>query len=79
MPKIRFSMDEEELRIIEHEAAARGLQRAAFCKTCVFSYINKSASKGVFSVLDDIRHQKFQNSSETPTIVGPRGKLKVCQ
>lgn len=55
MKTIRFSLTDDEYRIIHHEATARGLTTSAYSKAAVFSHVNKYPTKGVFAELAKIR------------------------
>jgi len=47
MKKIRFSVTDDQFRIIQFEAQAKGLKHSAFAKMTVFNYIAKYPCKGL--------------------------------
>jgi hypothetical protein len=51
MKSIRFSITDEEERIINHEAKSRGLTKSQFAKSITFNFINKYLSKGILAEL----------------------------
>lgn len=68
MKTISFSVTDEEARLIDVEASARGLTRSQLAKTSLFSHMNKYPTKGVMAELAELRRY-------APTFVGSESNL----
>lgn len=55
MKTIRFSVDDEQYRILAVDAEAKGLSVAQYSKMAAFAYASKYPAKGVMRELADIR------------------------
>lgn len=50
---IKYTVTNEEYKIIEHEAISKGMKPSSFTKVAVFAYVSKYPAKGIFSLLTD--------------------------
>lgn len=72
---VSFTVNDEEYRLIEFEAKARGLTPSQLAKTSLFSHMNKYAVKGVMAE----NHRAVQELRESllgPTFAGSHGNLE---
>jgi len=56
MKTIKFTIIDEEYKVLHHQAKSRGLTASGFSKMAIWAYINKYPTKGVFAEMDKLYH-----------------------
>ena len=59
---IKYTVTNDEYKILEHEALSKGMTVSGYTKTAVFAHASKYPAKGIFSVLLDTDVRRDDNT-----------------